>query len=489
MTPTPLDLSQPQRQSPLAVVFLAIRTLRQIGIAQLVIAVVFLSRLGTAAIFVVAPLIGLGVLGFGAIAWWRFTFRLEDGEIRVTRGVLSEDRLSVPLERIQSVSLDQQFLHRILGLVQVSLDTAGTSEAEFTIDAVNREVADALARVAAERRRTSAPPASEGDDLDAPVPPPPPTPERVLLRRDVARLLKAGIARPAFAGLAVVFPFLAVADDLASTFGLALPDVDGPDPALWMLWLLPALLAAAIAAGLLLNLVQIVLSEWDLVLVERDRGFRREAGLISRTATSTNIDRVQWLATAENPIERRLGIQRVSLPTLGEGDLHLPGTDQDELAMIRDLVLEPDARVDALDRGVSPAEVFLATRNTGIVAVLAAVGLWFVIGWWSLLALLLVPWEFLQTRREVRLFRWGVAEGGIARQKQFLSIDRRDLVVRKINGVTVRQRLFERSRELGTVAIHTANGTITIGMLPLDEARELRDLLLARVETDERPWM
>ena len=37
---------------------------------------------------------------------------------------------------------------------------------------------------------------------------------------------------------------------------------------------------------LVLNLIQIVLSEWDLVLTERDRGFRREAGLISRTARS-----------------------------------------------------------------------------------------------------------------------------------------------------------------------------------------------------------
>ncbi|MEO0494142.1 MAG: PH domain-containing protein [Actinomycetota bacterium] len=458
------------------------------GLAQLVIAFVFLSRLPTTTLFVVAPLIGLVVLAFGAVAWWRFTFCVTDGELRVTRGVFSEDRLNVPLERVQSVSLEQEFLHRVIGLVQVSVDTAGTSEAEFTIDAVDRSVADALARVAAERRRTPVAAAGgEGDDT-VELPPPPP-PEQEILRRDLGRLLRAGVARPAFAGLAVIFPFLAVIDDVGSTLGVEFPDVDGPDPAAWMLWLVPVVLAVAIAAGLVLNLVQIVLSEWDLVLTERDRGFRRTAGLISRTARSTNIDRVQWLGTAHNPIERRLGIRRVSLPTLGEGDLHLPGTDDVELERIRSLVLDPDARVDELERRISSAEVFLATRNTAIGATLAAVGLWFVIGWWSLLALLLIPWEFLQTRREVRLFRWGLSDGGIARQRQFISVDRRELVTRKINGVRVRQRLFERSRSLATVVVHTANGSMSIGMLPIDEARALRDRLLADVETDDRPWM
>lgn len=482
----PIDLSEPQRQSRLAIVFLALRTLRQVGIAQLVIALVFLSRLPGAALVLAAPLIGVALVGFGVLAWWRFTFCVVDGELRVTRGVFSEDRLNVPLERVQSVSLEQKFLHRMVGLVQASVDTAGTSGAEFEIDAIDRSVADALARVAAGRRPE---PVGVVGGGDATLLPPPPPPEHEVLRRDLGRLLRAGVARPAFAGLAVVFPLLAVADDLGSVLGVRIPEVDGPDPALWMVWLLPAVIGVGIVAGLVLNLVQIVLSEWDLVLTERARGFRREAGLISRTVRSTNIDRVQWLDTSRNPLEARLGIQRVDLPTLGDGDLHLPGTDDRELERVRGLVLDADARVDDLDRRVAPAEVFLATRNTAVASVLAAAGLWFLVDKWALLALALVPWTYLRTRREVRLFRWGISEGGIARQSQFVTVARRELVIRKINGVSVRQRLFERSRSLGTVVVHTANGSLSIGMLPIDEARALRDRLLAGVETDERPWM
>lgn len=488
MTPPPIDLQHPHRQSPLAVVFLAVRTLRRVGIAQLVIGVVFLLRLPTSALLVVAPTVGAVVLTFGVIGWWRFTFCVTEGELRVTRGVLSEDRLTVPLERVQSVSLEQELLHRLVGLVKVSVDTAGTSDAELVIDAVDRTVGDELARVAAERRTVAAPVASPPDDSTAPPPPPPPA-EQVVLRRDLGRLLRAGLARPAFAGLAVLVPLVAVADDVGELLGLEVGAIDGPDPALWMLWLLPALVVLALLAGLVLNLVQIVLREWDLVLVERERGLRREAGLISRTVTTTNLDRVQWLGTAHNPIEARLGLKRVELPTLGEGDLHLPGTDAAELSRIRHLVLDADARVDRLDRRISPAQTFLVTRNAAVGAALTASALWFGVGWWSLGAFALVPLVHLRSRREVRLFRWGISEGGLARQRQFLTVDRRELATRKINAVAVRQRLFERSRSLGTVVVSTANGSITVGMLPIDEARTLRDKLLASVETDDRPWM
>ena len=142
-------LSEPRRQSPVAVAFLAGRTLRRIGIAQLVIAVLAVSRLPVAALFTIVPLVGLALLAFSVLAWWRYTFLVADGELRVTKGVLSQDRLTVSLERVQSVSIDQQLLHRIVGLVNVSVDTAGASDAEFVIDAVERPVAEALQRVVA----------------------------------------------------------------------------------------------------------------------------------------------------------------------------------------------------------------------------------------------------------------------------------------------------------------------------------------------------
>ena len=66
---------------------------------------------------------------------------------------------------------------------------------------------------------------------------------------------------------------------------------------------------------------------------------------------------------------------------------------------------------------------------------------------------------------------------------------RQEVLIRKLNGVTVQQSLFERKRGLATVTVATAAGAVHIGMIPLDQAELLRDEFLRSVETDRRAWM
>ena len=66
----------------------------------------------------------------------------------MTRGVLRIDRLTVDVSRIQSIAIEQELLHRLTDLVKVVVDTAGSSQAEFTIDAISRPIAEELQRQA-----------------------------------------------------------------------------------------------------------------------------------------------------------------------------------------------------------------------------------------------------------------------------------------------------------------------------------------------------
>ena len=114
----PTLLASPRRQSPLAVVFLAIRLVRQLGWSQLlIIGVLVFNAPVPGGIVVLLPFLALVLFAFSALAWWRYTFIVVDDELRVTKGVLSEDRLTLPLDRVQSVAIEQEFLHRILDVV------------------------------------------------------------------------------------------------------------------------------------------------------------------------------------------------------------------------------------------------------------------------------------------------------------------------------------------------------------------------------------
>ena len=477
------SLTEPRRQSLWAVVLLAVRTLRQIGIVQLLLVVgAIFSRVPSLLAFAaLAVVLALVLFALAALQWWRYTFHVSDGELIVHRGVLQRQTLSVPLERVQSVSLEQKLLHRIVSLVQVSLDTAGTDDAEFVIDAVDQPVAAALQQVVANYRLASTAEVVSGET--------PPPPESEVLRHDPSRVLKVALSQSPFTGLVLLAPLLAVGGDVVDYLPFDLPTIEEPTVGWWLVWFVPALLVAGLLFSLILNVIRVFLTDWNLTLRSSSAGFRRDAGLLSTTSVAAPVPRVQLFDVRQGPVERRFGIHSVVLETVGSSNLDLPGCDLDQLNRIRSLALASSPGVRTLEERVSSAEVFLRTRNMAVLAALVCAGLWSPFGGWAALSLVSVPVVWAITRREVRLRRWGLAEEAIADRTQLVGWRRKEMLLRKLNVVTVRQSLFERKRGLATVTISSAAGVIRIGMIPVERARQVRDWALYVAETDRRVWM
>ena len=141
-----------------------------------------------------------------------------------------------------------------------------------------------------------------------------------------------------------------------------------------------------------------------------------------------------------------------------------------------------------LDRRIHPAAVWLAVRNATVVCALLTGALFWLIGWWSPLALTPIPLVWATTRLHVANFRWGLGQQ-LASSSHVLSLRTEQAVLHKTNAVTVTQSIFERRRGLGRVQLMTASGAISIGMIPIEEAHAARDTILHAVEIDTRPWI
>lgn len=83
-----------------------------------VVAVVALATAGLVVAFV------LSVVAT-AITYWDFTVRRDEGLLRVRRGLLDERRDTVPIARVQSLTVEQNVLRRALGLAAVKMVVAG----------------------------------------------------------------------------------------------------------------------------------------------------------------------------------------------------------------------------------------------------------------------------------------------------------------------------------------------------------------------------
>lgn len=487
-------LAESTRQSPIAVVFIAGKLVRRVGLINLGVAFAF-ALSGRLSVVVGAVAIAAAVVlaATTTLSWWRFTFCVVGDELLVTKGVLAVERLVIPLDRVQSVAIEQSLVHRVVGLVKASVDTAGTDDAEFTIDAVDRSHAEALQRLATGAEGTSAPVAT-ADPNDAGTGRQVDLVEETLITRTPGELVRIGVTSVPWAGLVVLAPMFAFADELGGLFGVdlelgstAADTIDDLTPVSAAIGAVVLVLLAT-AVGVLLQVVRTMLSDWGMTLVRTSGGLRRTSGLFSTRSTAATIRRVQSFDTQRSPIQRRVGIRRVTLETIGAGDLVVPGTTDDEVVLLHRIVFGPVQPV-SLDRTVSRWLVFLRVRKAAaIVAAVTAVvafraGVWaaFVPLW------LFVSWAIAE--RTWRLRRWGYDGERLAERHRLVSETTREIDVATAQAVTLRRSFFERRRGLASVTVDTASSSFTIPLIELDDAQTLRDELLVAVESSNRPGM
>ena len=464
-----------QRQSPLAIVFLAFRVVRRIGLAQVAIFIGFLGARATSLVVVGLMVAAIGTLLFvvAALQWWRYTFSVVEGELLVRRGVLSQQRLTIPLERVQSVSIGEKLMHRPFSLVEVSVDTAGADAAEFTIDAIPKSTALALQQMVTDNKPAAVAEPEEGAST-------------VIVHHGLSRLVRVGLTQAPFAGLILIGPLFSIGESFYENLPFELPNVD---PERFGVLEFLVLATAALVIAVLLNVVRVLLADWNLTVKNTPAGVRRSAGLFSTTTLVSTVPRIQRFAVRQRLLERPFGFHTATLATIGSNSISVHGCDERQVAIMRALAMGDAGPVEPLDRPVSKKIVFLRTRNTAIVTSLVALVLSTSLGWWTLVAVLPVIYIWLATRRQARLRRWGLTHEAVSDRRQFMQWRRQDVLLRKVNGTHIRQTLFERRRGLATVRLATAAGGVSIGMISLEDAKALRDRALFVAETDQQSWM
>ena len=62
------------------------------------------------------------------------------------------------------------------------------------------------------------------------------------------------------------------------------------------------------------------------------------------------------------------------------------------------------------------------------------------------------------------------------------------LLFRKIQRVTVTQSRYQRRKDLASLRLYTASGSVRIPYIKHAEARQLRDYILYKVESSQQAW-
>ena len=494
------ELGQWQRTSPFAVIFFFGKVIRLIlknawqSLAPLLaFAVAYQGDLVETA--VIAGSAFLVFIGTAAVLrYWFFRFQISPDAILIRQGVLKKSQLNIKFDRIQGINTEQNVVYRYLGLVTVSFDTAGSAGDEGNLPAVPRDFADDL------RKRISRPRRDDDGTTEEPDIAP-------LLQLDWRDMIRIGLSdKRALVVLAILGPLAERLDEnVEQTVGELIDKGSSEALEFGIAFGVPLIVGAVVGIVLLLVLLSIGAAFWryhGFELTLADDTLRSTGGLLTRHEVSMHLGKVQTLRLQQGIILRGFGRfrmtarqARASHKNAGNKDFTIPIVTADEAAGLRRRILGPEGRglvqapgSDAFQR---ISAFFMRSRliASALVPLAVASGL-FWIGRDALVFLLLLATPLLAVviYQAWRHAGYLVTDEGLVRRSGIIGYRTVALLYRKVQRVTVSQSPLQRRKELATLRVYMASGSVKIPYIPHALARQLQDYILYKIESSQRAW-
>ena len=438
------------------------------------------------------------------VAFFRFYFYTENGELVIEKGVIQRNRLTVPFERIQTITFQQGPVHRLFNVVELEIDTAGSQGAEFNITALPRAEAERvrdylIARRDELREELAVDPPSEG--AEAVVTATAPASE-LLLQLTPKDLLKVGVSQNHLrTSLLIIAFFFSIFQNINQTVEDAYGDAyetvwETIAESTWLLAL--SSVVGLLVVAFIITLVTTVLRYFNLRFWRTSTGFRLLAGLINRREQSANLRKVQVIRWQTNPLRRLFGIWTLQLRQAGsvaathKTSVAVPGCYAHQVAAVRHSYFPEEKRLPFGSYQIAPAYVWRRVLYLGIypaaIGVLLAIFVWH--SWWSgLFFATLLPLQYYWARAFQRRFRYQLSAEGLRLKSGVIAETWQLLRWSKVQSVEIRQGRYQQRHALATVTLSTAAGKLRIPYIALDRAHQLQDFVVYRVETARGSWM
>lgn len=493
---------QPERRlHPMSWLFVLIQQLKQFIVPILVLFVFGRGDRndlwGLVAIFIL-----------GAISLWQYytyRFRIGEDSLQIRSGMLQRTLRQIPFARIHNVGLHQTLLHRMFGVAEVRLESAGgiKPEAEMRVLTLKDALAlEALVR----RRRTVSPTAADVSAID-------PTTDdasEILLTLPTAEVIRIGLISNrgmiviggAFAALSQINYELISGLFKSLAYGMfGVVETYGRGHELMTVVIMVVVVVMVIR---LFSVLLALLQYSGFRLEEHGRRLTLERGLLTRIRTSTPRRRIQSWTLREGMLHRLFGRRtlEVSTAVLDNGSHSQPRS----LREVAPVAL-PE-RCDALIRRLAPrlrwpitewqpmhrwmgwrlfAPRLLVTTAVAVLggAKFGALGVALVALW--------VPWAAYMSWQDARHAGYATDDTMIAIRSGWWSRKWRFAEISKLQAIRISQSPLERRLGMATLLLDTAGGTamaepLRLRFLAEADARSLHARLSREVAQSPLRW-
>jgi putative membrane protein len=486
------DLTKPTRQSVKGLALIFIQGVRKSVRIFWPLIIVFLLKENirkNETILIIAGLVILVLLLIHTILYYiNFYFYVKDGEFILKKGYLRKKVLSIPLNRIQSVNTKQNIFQQILNVVSLEIDTAGSVGKELKIHALEKSFAIELQNKL--HTQKTEPIGTELKKESA---------EKVILKLSPLDLLKIGISQNHLrTGLIILVFGNQIYQNISDLFKSQAEQystkvenfMENSD---WAI--IVTMILFFLVVSVLFSLFRTLFKYFDFKLLKKNDTIRVESGLINKRNVIVPYSKVQELNWETGPLKSIFGIyylvfkQAVSKQTKKTQLVDAPGCLTKHLELLKTDLFGKEV-LDKLPKIHS--DKFYFKR------------LWIITGW--LPAIIAVPFFYTEWLLWAGVATWLLATFGynflILRKRYFrmngdqirisqgaISHKWKQMELFKIQSVEFKQTIFQKRKELASLKLMNAAGTISIPYIDEQIAKQIYNYILFHTETSERRWM
>ncbi|RZK44143.1 MAG: hypothetical protein EOO90_00335 [Pedobacter sp.] len=497
------DFSKPQRQSAAGIIIMAANGIVRVIRATIIPIVIFLVKSNSKMLMYTsgAAIIALVIVFiFSYLSYRKFTFFLDGDkqEFIINKGIFSKTLLTIQLDKIQQVNINQSLLQKLIGVYSLQIDTPGGDANEVSIKAIDEKVAyslkEHLLHGSKEELTLQAEQTTEA------------TPEKPFLKLSPNTLLKVGLTSNYSSSFALLFGFVYAifhnAKDLLKAFDSDDGQIETAIKAGISIVSVGILVAVIICALLAINIIRTYVKYSNFEIVKHKLSLLISSGLFAKKNTLLNPAKVQITAYSQNYFQKKFNLMNLELKQINTGNalnedrtpmahIQVPGCDESEKDQLLTIIL---GRIPEQGLTFSPNFRFL---NLPILfGTILPLGV-FLIFWYYFdevrpfypLAMMYFFLSLLLTYISYRRHRLTVSRDFIIKKSGIWEVSHEIIFPHKIQAITTSQYPWHKALDIGHVSLHTAAGVIHFGFGNFTEIKKLVNYWLYQVESSSEEWM
>lgn len=442
----------------------------------------------------------LFTFGFKIISYLCFSYEVSGDELIIRKGWLNKSKTVVKFDKIHEVNLNQKFIHKIVGLYLVNIDTAGSASTEIVINGIDYHKALAFKSVLTERAGSSQ--IIQEVEADEEVPLVKKNGDEVITI-GFPSLVKIGLTRNYLQtfGLLIAFSFQII-DQVQDFFykgqdHSVYDDISNISYRQYMGIIGIAMMLGLMIFVVLFNLVRTLLTYYNYKITIKERQLTVSYGLTDSHIVSVPSAKVQMFQFQQNYFQKIMNLYEVKIKQVESEEenkkkkgIVVPGADSSELKKIFRVVF--DADLDTSGRFYKPGKGVLLLKFLWlcIPAFLAFIVMYvtdsLAFSWLvPLIFAFLYVLVYIGYRNERLVFKGDF----VILRKGIWDLGTTVLHIDKIQKLSLEQSYFQEKKQIGSLNLHTAAGVVTIYYYDFKMLRKMADEILYKIEKNKRSWM